>query len=359
MATSVYSDPTIPDNVKMDQMRHKTMKSAGPYVHANRKTQQALQNELSDGLVGAANRYPAEAVLPQLKSQQLSGVIRALTCYPEGKTTVLTEQQVLPQVSQQQIYGVVETAALYPNRKTMVPTAQQMWPQVGQLQLPTHASTFTVPHTHHQQHGGLVAGTHNPNENTSAAPAQHLLQQEQQHRQQQLQHTGPKLSITEHLPLTTLVPHVQNNQQVQAFHPSAVLPQAKQNTLLTYTYSDDENNNDNIIQEKTTVLKKQPSKKRTYDEIAEYEKQLLIQNSWYETLLREHSATISILDEAHRYIEILETSTKVDDVQHLLNQKTAIIHQMGQLQSYDSIRLALLSFSLSLYSNRTMIKSDV
>ena len=98
----------------------------------------------------------------------------------------------------------------------MVPSAQQMCPQVGQLQQRTHASTITEPHTHHQQHGGLVVRTHNPNENTSAVPAQHLLQQEQQHREQQLQHTGPKASITEHLPLTTMV-----------------LPQATQNTLST------------------------------------------------------------------------------------------------------------------------------
>ena len=123
------------------------MKSAGPYVHANRKTQQALQNALSGGHVGAANHYPAEAVLPQLKSQQLSGVIGAPTCYPEGKITVPTKQQVMPQVLQQQICGVVRTAALYLTGKTTVPTAQQMWPQVRQLQLPTHTSTFTVPHT--------------------------------------------------------------------------------------------------------------------------------------------------------------------------------------------------------------------
>ena len=109
-----------------------------------------------------------------------------------------------------------------------------------------------------------------------------------------------------------------------------MLSKAKQNTLSTYTYSDDKNNNDNIIQEKTTVLKKQPSNKRTHDKIADYEQQLSIQHSWYNTLFNEHSATTSNLDEAHSCIEILESLTKLDDVQHLLNQKTAIIQQMRQ-----------------------------
>ena len=94
----MYSDASIPDNVKMNQMRHGTMQSAGPYVHTNRKTQQALQNALTGGLVGAANCYPAKAVMPQL-----SVVIKAATSYPDGKSTVPTEQQVLPQVPQQQI----------------------------------------------------------------------------------------------------------------------------------------------------------------------------------------------------------------------------------------------------------------
>ena len=283
MATSVYSDPAIPDNVKMNQMRHKTMKSAVPYVKPNRRTQQALQNAISGGLVGAANRYPAEAVLPQLKSQQFSGVI--------GAPQVPIEQQVLPQVPQQQICGVVGTAALHQDGKTPVRTTQQMWPQVGQLQQPTHASTFTLPHPHPQQHGGLVVATLNPNENSSAAPIQHLLPQEQQHREQHQQHTGPKASITEHLPLTTMV-----------------LPQATQNTLTT----------------------NKPSKKRTHDEIGDYETQLLFQKSQYEKLLQEHSATTSSLDGAHSYIELLESSTKVDDVQHVLNQKMTIIQRMGQ-----------------------------
>ena len=35
MATSVYSDPNILDSVKMNQMRHKTMSLALPYVHNN------------------------------------------------------------------------------------------------------------------------------------------------------------------------------------------------------------------------------------------------------------------------------------------------------------------------------------
>ena len=77
--------------------------------------------------------------------------------------------------------------------------------------------------------------------------------------------------------------------------------------------------------------------KCSHEKIEYLKKQLLIEHSWYtkksetyKTLLSVHSAMKDELKQACSIIEILKTLAKVDDVHHLLNQKTVFIHRLRQ-----------------------------